>query len=44
MPTSFLGKTMLMLQGLLGAGLVIVVYLNLKEGIAELQKTKGSQS
>jgi hypothetical protein len=43
MPTSFLGKTMLMLQGLVGAGLVIVVYFNLKEGIAELQKTKARE-
>ena len=43
MPTSFLGKIMLMMQGLLGGGLVIVVYLNLKEGITEPQKRKAGE-
>ena len=40
MDTTQMGKAMLALQGFLGVGMVIVVFVNLKEGIQELKRQK----
>lgn len=40
LPAEYMGRAMLGLQGILGGGMVCVVIINLREGIADLKKQK----